>query len=295
MKRLWLLLSAVVLLTLAFYVFMVPYEFKVTLRANTLPGDVIQTIRIWDRSLANSQIVNVDSLSTLTQKISIEGRSYIYRWAFNVKGDSVTTIQVGVSEPDRRFLNKILVPFSAPPIEEDAAKIMHGFHDILQEHLQITRVKFIGEAVLDPSFCVCSALATRQVDKANGMMKDFPELTDFISITGLKPKGPPSVRIKNWDHNKGELKYDFCFPIHQRDTLPRSKKFTYSSFDRQRALKAEYYGNYITSDRAWYVLIQEAVKKGYDVKGLPVEFFHNNPNLGSNESAWKADVYLPIE
>lgn len=295
MKRLWLLLSVAALMALAFYLFMMPYEFQVTLRGKTLPGDVIQTIRIWDRSLNDSEIISVDSLRGVTQKISIEGRSYIYQWAFNVQHDSVTKIQVRISEPARRFMNKILVPVSAPPIEKDAATVMQAFNDILKEHLRITRVKFIGEAQIDPAFCVCSALETRQIEKANGMMKDFPELTDFISVTGLKPKGPPSVRIKHWSHNAGELKYDFCFPIQETDTLPISKKFTYKSFDRQRALKAEYYGNYITSDRAWYVLMQHAIDMGYALKGLPVESFHNNPTLGISESSWKADIYLPIE
>jgi hypothetical protein len=293
-KVLWMLFG---LLTIAllYYLFIRSFEFEVRFKANTSPGDLIETIRIWNRSLDNSKIVEVDSFRVLNQSIIRENRRYVYNWLFTSKNDSVTKVNVQITEPGRTMINKLLIPFTDQVIERDASDITNEFYDILKEHLKITRVKLIGEVELDSSFCACTYLETLQIEKASGMMNDYPLLTSFVARFDLKTDGPPSVRIREWNHNIGHLKFDFCFPIVPSDSLPLNDEIVYKKFGRVRTLKAEYYGNYITSDRAWYELLQYAKKNGYKVNGLPIEYFHNNPTLGVNEREWKADVYLPIE
>ena len=69
------------------------------------------------------------------------------------------------------------------------------------------------------------------------------------------------------------------------------------SYDRlypKKALKAIYHGNYITSDRAWYALMDYAEKNGIEVVPEPVEVFFNNPNMGGDALNWTAEIYLPI-
>jgi hypothetical protein len=295
MRKILLLLAGFGLVVLVYYLFFRPYEFQVNFRKKTVPGDVIGTLRIWNRSLQNSRILEVDSFQRLRQRISIAERTYDYTWDFDQVNDSLVKVSVGISEPGREILNKLLVPFSEQQIETDARKVVGQFHEIITDHLKITRVKIIGEASIDSTFCVCRSLETAQIEKANGMMKDFMALTSFIDQFGLKPAGPPLVKVNEWDHNAGALKFEFCFPIETRGTLPVTQLFTFKYLVPQRALKAEYNGNYITSDRAWYELLQYAKRNGYQVNGLPVEYFHNNPNLGIMESEWKADVYLPIK
>lgn len=293
-KILWALLGVVVFF-LAYYLFLRPYEFEVKFRAKTLPGDLIETIRIWNRSLENAQIVEVDSFTSVKQNIVLGKRAYTLYWQFDATDDSVTHIAIQMAEKERGLWNKILIPFTNQPIEQDAEKIGTEFYDIVQEHLRITKVRIIGEAVMDSSICVCRSLKTDQIEKANGMMMDYPLLTSFITAHKLQAVGAPLIKVKYWDHNSGTLEYDFCFPIQPVDSLPQNKLVFYRRFGREKALKAEYRGNYITSDRAWYALINYAIKNGYRINGQPVEYFHDNPNLGMNEFHWKTDVYLPIE
>ena len=59
-------------------------------------------------------------------------------------------------------------------------------------------------------------------------------------------------------------------------------------------MKAEFNGNYIFSDRAWYELRDYAEKKGLKVTDKPLEIFFNNPNMGGDELQWKADIYMPL-
>jgi hypothetical protein len=289
----WLLLSLTVL-GLTIYFWIVPFEFKVKFRANTTPGDIIATIRIWTRSLKDSEVIEVDSLSSLRQRIAWQDRVYNFKWKFDAVNDSLTDVEIQVSEPGHAFLNKILVPVSTPTIEEDASKAARTFYEIMRSHIGKTGVRIIGETETPATYCVCSTLETAQTSKANGMMKDFPLLTSFVADHGLKSNGLPLVKILKWDHSRGLLKFDFCFPIVRSDSLPLVSELHYREFPKTKALHAEYRGNYITSDRAWYELLTFANSQGYKSVGLPVEYFHDNPNLGLRESEWKADVYLPI-
>ncbi len=294
MKKLLLIAGFLAAAALVYYLFFVPYEFQVNFTTRTTPGDVISTLRIWNRSMKKSGPVDVDSLTELKQIIVKDDRRYHYRWRFITENDSTTRVNVLVSEPGRRMVNKLLVPFSAPDIERDAQEMVSKFYEILRQHLKITRVKIEGETKTVEKFCACTTIDIDQVDKANGMMRDFPLLTSFVSELGMEPDGPPLVRLNKWDHNKGVLSFDFCFPIVQRDSLPRSTVISYKEIGGFDALKAEYRGNYITSDRAWYELIEYAKSKGYNISGLPVEYFYDNPNMGINESEWKAEIYLPV-
>lgn len=295
MKKISWIISGVLLIGFLYYLFIKPSDFEINLNAKTLPGDLIETIRIWNRSLDSAQITEVDSFSSLRQAITWKNRNYIFDWSFSSVNDSLTKVNIKITEPARSVLNRLLIPFTNQNVELDAAELANTFYAVLKSHLEITKVKIIGVTEIDSLFCVCRTLNTPQIEKANGMMKDYPLLSEFVSDFGLAPDGPPLVRVIEWSHNQGLLKFDFCFPIVERDSLPKIKEITYKWFKKQRALKAEYYGNYITSDRAWYELIQFAEKNGYLINRLPIERFHNNPNLGIKETEWKADVYLPIK
>jgi effector-binding domain-containing protein len=69
----------------------------------------------------------------------------------------------------------------------------------------------------------------------------------------------------------------------------------YKRIPTQRAIKAVYNGNYTTSDRAWYVLLDYAKKNNLEVTGLPLEVFYNNPNLGGDALNWKAEIFMPLK
>lgn len=293
-KILWLLFGCGFLIALTYYIFLRPFEFEVKFKAATLPGDLIETIRIWDRSFNNENSLKVDSLSRLRQTIIWKGRSYIYDWHFIMMNDTTTKVNIQISEPSHSVRNKLLIPFTNQQIENDASEISNTFYGILKEHLKITSVKIVGKAYLDSSFCVCRLLETDQISKANGMMRDYTLLASFIDAHKLLLAGPPNVRIREWNHDKGLLKFNFCFPIKPSDSLPTTDSLIYKKFKGEKVIMAEYHGNYITSDRAWYELILYAKKNGYKVTGLPIEYFYNNPNLGLSQDKWRAEVYLPI-
>jgi len=295
MKNILFALLVAGMLALMWYLFIKPFEYEVNMKANTLPGDIIETIRIWNKSLEGAEIAEVDSLNSLKQHITYHGNSYVYVWNFVLKNDSATHINIEISQPGKELINKLLIPFTNQSIEKDAREIANSFYEILQEHLQITNVKIVGESEIPHTFCVCRSLKTKQTDKAYGMMRDYDLITSFITHYSLKPNGEPIVKINKWNHESGEIEFDFCFPIVKQDSLPIAKGITYKEFKKTKALKAIYHGNYITSDRAWYSLLNYAISNDYKFENLPEEHFYNNPNLGASEEEWKAEIYLPIK
>lgn len=295
MKKIALTLFSGALIVLTWYLFIRPFEFEVNFKTKTLPGDVIQTIRIWTKSLPGAKVVRVDSVYSIEQVIPVGNASYRYKWTFRAGDDSITHVRALINEPSRSVRNKLLIPFSEQPVERDAKVIAEKFYNVLKHHLDITSVTVVGKAETDASFCVCRRIETVQTDKAMGMMKEYGVLTSFISDFNLKPQGPPQVRVKEWNHSLGKLKFDFCFPVSKSGYLPASDSISYQEFGSERVLQAIYNGNYITSDRAWYELLKYAHANKYKVRGFPIEYFHNNPTLGLNEKEWRADVFLPIE
>lgn len=290
----WLIIS-LGFVTIGWYLFVRPFEYEVNFKARTVSGDIIETIRLWDRTLNNTEILKVDSVDHLRQRVTLQDRTYIYDWYFKIVNDTTSQVNIKISEPSCRITNKLLVPFVNRAIEVDAKDFVNKFYELLKIHLDITSVKIEGEAETPEIFCLCKTVETTQIGKANGMMKDYNLLTSFIDEFKLIVNGAPLVRITKWNHSQGLLKYDFCFPIVRTDSLPEADEIKYVNLHGKKSLKAIYHGNYITSDRAWYSLYNYAITHGYKIDGLPIEMFYNNPNMGGNEKAWKAEILLPVK
>lgn len=295
MKRILFLMGFGLFVSLTYYLFFKSADFEINFKAKTLPGDLIQTLRIWNRSMRGAEVIQVDSFKRVTQRIVWNDRSYIFRWNFSgSQRDSVTNVNIQIIEPESSFKNRISVPFTKTRVETDAEEIGRLFYKVLMDHLRITKVRLVGETQLDSSFCVCKDINVAQIEKANGMMKNYQLLSSFTDLNGLEVDGRPIVYVNSWDHNAGMINFYFCFPIVWNKRLPKTDSLIYKHFKAQRVLQAEYNGNYITSDRAWYEVIRYAELNGYRVERKPIEIFHDNPNLGMNEFKWRADVFLPI-
>jgi effector-binding domain-containing protein len=112
----------------------------------------------------------------------------------------------------------------------------------------------------------------------------------------LEVDGVPIVEVTNWDDRKNELEFNFCYPIKFSNNLPLHPTLRYKWLEGQEAIKATYNGNYITSDRAWYALMNYARRNDIEHIDKPVEFFYENPNIADrNELTWKAEIFLPIK
>lgn len=294
MRKLFAVLMMAAIGWTGWYLFFKPYDFRINFSSKAIPGTVDQTIKSWERSLDNSDPIGWEH-NTFEHTVNNGDKNFHFLWVIQQEHDTATRVSVFIKEPANRFMNKLKVPFSRTSIERISEHIVRDFIKFLNKHLKRIQVTVEGVSQVAGGHCVCVPLETSQLDKALGMMRTYNSLSYFVSSNNIEREGVPLIEIMDWDQQKDSLIYNFCYPVSKSDSLPQDSTFFYKDIPTQKALKAVYNGNYITSDRAWYALKSYAEEHELEVTGRPLEFFYNNPNFGGDELKWKAEVFLPIK
>lgn len=295
MKKVLLVTGGLLLLGLIGYLFVYPYDYVVRFEARTFPGTINQTIKIWNKEvgLEGTSVLQED-LYHLQQTIAAGDSVLLVDWAIEPLTDTTSTVTAKFRDRDHSLANKLAVPFGGSAVEALSKNTVRDFADRLKNHLDEFRVRIDGEAELPGTFYAFVNIKTDQHNKAGGMMDYFLFMSDFLASSGTTLNGPPMIVVNEWNRENDSLDFNFCFPIIRSDRLPQHPEIGYKRIFPKPALKATYNGNYITSDRAWYALLDYAESHGIAVEATPVEVFFNNPNLGGNALSWKAEIYLPL-
>jgi len=295
--RKWIFTIGVLLFIglLAWYLFIKPYDYRVYFRAATFPGTINQTIKAWDQEQDSSSILQQGSLTDLTQRLTFHDSVHEYHWVIEPVTDSTSDVYVYAKDLNHGLRNRLFIPFSDTDFEKRTRKMILDFDEMLRQHVSKFKVRITGDATTKGTYCACIFERGRQVDKARGMMKNYPFLGSYLVDNDIPLNGPPFIEITQWDREHDSIAYNFCYPILKTDSLPIHPLLTYKIFPPRKAIKAIYNGNYITSDRAWYALLTYAAKNNRNITGLPIEIFHNNPNLGGDALDWTTEVFMPLK
>ena len=295
MKKVLLGAGILLVLVLIGYLFIYPYDYIVRFEARTFPGTINQTIKIWNDEVGvEGEPVVQEDLYHLEQTVRAGDSVYVYRWDIEPLTDSTSRVTAKIRDRDHSLMNKLAVPFGGSAVEGVSKKSVRDFAERLNTHIGEFRVTIEGEAELPGTFYAYVHVKTDQHHKAGGMMDNYMLLSNILAESGTTLNGPPMIVVNAWDRATDSLDFNFCFPIIRSDRLPQFPGIEYKRIFPKRAIKAVYNGNYITSDRAWYALLDYAERNGLEVEDTPVEVFYNNPNLGGNALTWKAEVYLPL-
>lgn len=300
MKRVLGALGVLAILILVWYLFLKPNDYTVRFKAKTSPGTAYEMAKFWNSKLVNDSInasITLESaFNGLSQQLQLGDSIIDFTWKFSAESDTTTKIVLHVTDKANSLRNKLAVLTGNPVIKKIALSKAKAFKGLLESHLKDIRVTFIGENETTPAQTVAYVSLEGPVHtKAFGMMEYYNLLSDFVATHNLVSKGVPFVEVTQWDLKTNSIQYDFCFPIAETDSLPQNNAIKFKKVTAKKALKAEYNGNYKTSDRAWYFLYEYAKKRGPAFKPTPIEYFYNNPNYGGDELNWKAEVYLPLE
>ncbi|MDX1314595.1 MAG: AraC family transcriptional regulator, partial [Eudoraea sp.] len=258
MKKILMLLGTLLILGVAWYLFIYPYDYVVRMQAKTFPAAITQTIKLWAKENAHMNILEQKGTESIKMELTFNDSTHIYQWDIIPVHDSLTRINVFAMDKVHSLKNKVSVPFSETGFEKRTEKSLTDFLTVINEHIDNFRVGTVTEAQFTGKTCICSAKETSQLEKANGMMRDYPLLNNTILKYNLIPDGPPLIEITDWNQQEGRLSFNFCYPVKEKDSLPEHPELFFREIPSARALKAEYNGNYITSDRAWYVLMDNA-------------------------------------
>lgn len=295
MKKIISITLAVLFAALLWYFFLKPQDYRVSFEAKAIPGTIFETVKAWNQSFDSILPIDFESQEHFTQIVVANDSVHTYEWSLSPLNDSVSKVVVNIKDADHSFHNKLQVPFSDTDFEKGSRKRLLDFNDMLLNHLESFRVKVQGQSELFSSYCACVTLKTTPEEKAKGMMAYYNFLNTILMENQVELNGPPFVEVLDWDLKNNSLSFNFCNPIIRSEKLPNHPDIIYKRIFPKKALKAIYNGNYITSDRAWYTLMDHATRQGIAVDPKPVEVFFNNPNMGGNELKWRTEVYLPLK
>jgi hypothetical protein len=143
--------------------------------------------------------------------------------------------------------------------------------------------------------CVYISTQSTVREKAKEMMKNVIRLNLFVKENKLGLNGNPMVLVKNWSPAYDSIHFDFCFPILHPELIPEVPDIKFKTVSIEKALKADFFGNYSISDFSWNLLYLEAQKQGKNSTGRIIEVFYDDPHAGGNDLHWKAGIYLEID
>ncbi|WP_240911230.1 AraC family transcriptional regulator [Yeosuana marina] len=294
-KRFLILIIAVTFLSTCAWYVLKPYDYTVTFKTKANFGTINQTLKLWSNSILDSAyIVKQKSLNDVKQQIVSRGNSYIYHWQFVNINDSLTRVNIGINDENHSLKNRIDNLFSYTDFEKEVKTTITDFVTILKEHLDKFKVTIIGEVNIPEVYCAYVSVKSKQYNKAKGMMQNYGLLNSVLIQNHIVLNGRPIVDVTNWNMQNDSIHFDFCYPIIKQEKLPDFDIIKYKWIKSKKAIKAVYNGNYITSDRAWYALLEYAKKNKIKVSKTPLEVFYNNPNFGGDELRWKAEIYMPL-
>ena len=295
MKKISAIIGFVLAGFLLWYFIIKPYDYLVTFKVKTSAGTINQTIKLWNTSIANLNPVKQENIANLSQQIEVNDSIHNYKWSISSVNDSISKVNVYVTDKEHSFANRISIPFGTTDFEKRIEYTVTDFIAKLKEHLKKIKVTVVGKDTTRSTYAAYISVKGLQIEKARGMMQNYSLLTSVLSAENIEMNGTPFVEITNWNIQNDSIAYNFCFPVIKSDSLPIDPRIQYKQYSGVKALKASYNGNYITSDRAWYALLDYAGNNDIEIVKKPLEVFYSNPNFGGDELKWEAQIYLPIK
>lgn len=294
MKKLVTGIAIMLLGGMIWLLFLKPADYIVNIETKTVPGVVNQIIKTWSQTIEFSELEQQD-YQNLNQSIKFNDSTFLITWNISAVNDSLSRVKIGFSVKNAGPLARLVNLFSETDFEKRAKHTALGFNKNLKYHVDNFRVEIIGESKIDSTYYAYVPIETTQLGKARGMMRNYSYISNFLAENQVELNGLPLVQITEWDREQDRIKFNFCYPVKYSDSFPKHEEISFKLLKGQKALKAIYNGNYISSDRAWYYLMDYAERNQISIDPKPVEFFFNNPNMGGNSLDWSAEVYMPIK
>ncbi|WP_375587684.1 GyrI-like domain-containing protein [Flagellimonas aurea] len=295
MRKIISIILALVVGVILWYLFLKPQDYQVNFKAKAIPGTIYETVKAWNKGFDSIIPLDYNSPSHFKQTIFVNDSVHVYNWEITRVHDSLSEVQVNIKDLSHSLGNRLSIPFSDTDFEKGSRKLLLDFNTLLNEHIKGFKVSIEKEEETLSSFCACVKLHTSPEDKAKGMMANYNFLDGILADNEVQLNGPPFVEVLDWDLENNLLTYNFCNPIVRSEKLPDHPDIEYKRMFSKNALKAVYHGNYITSDRAWYALLDYAKENNISIEEKPIEVFHNNPHIGGNELEWTTEVFMPIK
>ena len=296
------LLSGAVLLFsifLIWYLFIKESDYIINFKAKAATRTIYQGIQDWAKIQSkkyneNYIIKEKQNFNFIKQELISKEDTFTYAWKITSINDSVSQVSVAINEKNASIYNRITAPFYNTKFKQDQIQKIKDFKEGLNRHIATYKVKIDGVGTSDETFVAYINLKSVAQEKAQTMIMNDGKITGFLHKNAIKIIGKPYLEVLSWDENKETLNFNYCFPIEKNTKIIQDSLVKFKTIDAKKGLTATYFGNYRTSDRAWFSLIDYAKKHKYKLDKKPLEHFFANPFNGGNELEWKTKIIIPF-
>lgn len=299
-RKLIIIVSGVLfLLFLGWYLLIKESDYCVTFKVKTATGTVFQGINEWTSIQSkthneNYKILEKSNFDFIKQQMRKGNSLFEYIWDIEAVNDSTTKVSVGVKELNHSIYNRLTAPFFATKFRTEQIDKIKNLKEEFENHIKTFKVKIDGVGSSPEAFVAYINLKSVMQEKAQTMIGNDNIITGFLYKNHIKIMGRPYVEINKWDLEKETLDFNYCFPIDKNSKWINNKDVKFKKIPAMKGLKATYYGNFRTSDRAWFALVDYAKKNGYDLEYKPLEQFLDNPFNGGTELEWQTKIIIPF-
>lgn len=299
-KRFSVFFSVFILMLLGWYLLIKESDYRISFEIKTSTGTVFQGIHEWSNTqLKNDHekytILDKRNFDFIKQKMVKGNVKMEYNWEIVYVNDSITKVNVGIKDLNHSIYNRLTVPFFKTDFKEKQIKKILDFRNGLDNFLKNFKVKITGEVVSEETFVAYINIKSVMQEKGQTLIMRNGDITGFLRNNNIKIIGRPYIEIVNWDLDREKLDFNFCFPVPKNTKVVPDSMVKFKYLKAMKGLGATYFGNYRTSDRAWFALRDYAKANGFKLQNKPLERYLTNPYDGGDELEWEAKIFIPFE
>lgn len=274
-------------------------DYCINFKAKTATITLFQGVEEWQKEQTKSQgaqieILEKNNFDFIKQKYVKGDTELEYSWEFNPINDSTTAVCVGITEPKHSWYNRLTAPFFETKFRNEEIKKIKDFKTALEDQLSEFSYKLTGEKQTEAVFVAYISLKSVLQEKAQNMIGDDNIITGYLHKNNIKIVGKPYLEVTNWDMNHQKVAFNYCFPIDKNTPYTASNAVKFKTIPAQKGLTASYFGNFRTSDRAWFAIYDYAKKNNIKLDYKPLEHFLANPFNGGDEKLWETKIIIPF-
>lgn len=295
-----MLLLAISLLVLGWYLFVKANDFEVRIKVKGAPGSIYKNVIDWNKGLnkSNLEAVILEQIpfNKIVNTYNFEDHHLLMNWNIEAINDSISSALISIDELDHPIKTRIAKLLGSSPLEELIEQEFSGFNYVLVNSLDRFSVTVDSQTVAPEAFVAYMNLSCHQDKKAEYMIMNSLFINSFLQEQGWKVTSNPFLEILSWDKITGAINFNFCFPIDETKNMKSHETIKYKKVAARKAVKATFHGNYSFTDEAWYALHQHIEKNNLKPLNTIIEVFHENPHtVAATDINWEASIYMEIE
>ena len=299
-NKLKLLLGVVILSFLGWYFLLKQSDYTITFKVNAATGTISQGIMEWTAIRSKKQnetyaVLEKRNFDFIKQQMKKGNEEMEYTWNMKSINDSMTNVTVEIKDLNHSFYNRLTAPFISTKFRTEQIDKMKSFKVGLEDHIDGFKIRIDGEGSSKEMYVAYISLKSVLQEKAQTMLEYDPNIVGYLDRNKIKIIGyRPYLEITDWDEDKEIVSFNYCFPIPKNTKYVLDSNVKFKTIAPLKGLQATYFGNYRTSDRAWFALLDYAKKHGYKLENKPLEHFLANPFNGGNELEWETKIIIPF-